>query len=82
MYAIRSYYEMDSIVNKIIEIDNNARQKLENAFNLKSKIISDAELEEDKIKKDILKRVSGRVAKVEEFEKANAEEKIESYNFV
>ena len=68
---------MESIINKILEIDENARKKLENAYTTKSQILYEAEQEEDNIKKDVLNRVSGRVAKVEEFEKTTADEKIE-----
>ena len=68
---------MANIINKILEIDENARHRIEDAYKKKSEILCDAEQQEEDIKNDILKRVAGRVEKVEEFEKSNADEKLE-----
>ena len=67
---------MENIINKILEIDENARKKLENAQSAKSKIMYEAQKEEENIRNEVLERVSGRVSKIEEFEKSTAEEKI------
>lgn len=67
---------MENLINRILEIDENAKKKLEDAYKQKSQIICEAEKQEEKIKEDVFKRVNGRVEKVEEFEKSNADEKL------
>lgn len=71
---------MENIINKIIEIDENARRRLEEACQKKSEILCDAEKQEVAIRNDVLQRVKGRVEKIEEFEKTNADEKLEELN--
>lgn len=67
---------MKNVINKILEIDEYARQELIQAQKKKDKILSDTNDEVSAIRQQVLDRASGRVAKVEEFEKADADEKI------
>ena len=67
---------MENLINRILEIDEDAKKKLDNAYKKKSDILCAAEKQEDQIKEDVLKRVNGRVEKVEEFEQSNADEKL------
>lgn len=68
---------MENVINRIIEIDQHAKQQLLKAAKRKEQILSDAKAEVAAIRQKVLDRASGRVAKVEEFEKTNADEKIE-----
>ena len=68
---------MENVINIILEIEHNARQKLDNAYNKKKEILLSAEQEEENIKHDVLNKACDRMAKVEEFEKSTADEKIE-----
>ena len=67
---------MENLINRILEIDEDAKKKLDNAYKKKSDILCDAEKQEDQIKEDVFKKVNGRVEKVEEFEKSNSDEKL------
>lgn len=69
---------MENIINEILEIDQKAREKLEKAQEQKKTILREAEKAEENIKCDILVRANNRVDKVEEFEKAHCDEKIEA----
>ena len=68
---------MDNLIDRILEIDENAKKKLEEACRRKSEILCDASRQEEEIREDVFKRVHGRVEKVEEYEKSNADEKID-----
>lgn len=67
---------MDNIINKILEIDQEANKKLEIAKNRSKQIISEARLEEEKIKADSLQKAEAKIQKVDDTEKAEAEGKI------
>ncbi len=67
---------MENLINRILEIDESAKKKLDDAYKKKSEILCDAEKQEEQIKEDVLRKVNGRVEKVEEFEKSNADEKL------
>ncbi len=67
---------MEDLINRILEIDENARKRLQKAYDEKAHTINSAEKQEEDIRTEVLKRVDGRLEKVEEFEKASADEKI------
>lgn len=68
---------MDNLINKIIDIDQNARLKLEKAYEQKKSILLDGEKQEEQIKSKVCIKIDDRVIKVEAFEKKEADEKIE-----
>ena len=68
---------MEDLINRILEIDENARKRLQKAYDEKAHTINSAEKQEEDIRTEVLKRVDGRLEKVEEVEKATADEKIE-----
>jgi vacuolar-type H+-ATPase subunit H len=67
---------MDNIVSHILEIDRRAKEKLEAAQDKKAEILKEAQLEEDKIRGEVLNRADARLDEVEKFEKVSADEKI------
>lgn len=71
---------MENLINCILKIDEDARKRLQNAKDTKAQTIMSAEQQEDKIRTEVSKRVDGRLEKVEEFEKQQADEKIEAIN--
>ena len=71
---------LDEVINRILEIDHNAAERLELAHKKKQEILNEAKLEEIKIKENCIKRADNRIAKVEEFEKQEADEKINEIN--
>jgi len=68
---------MGNVIEQIIEIDQNARQKLQDAMEQKSCILLQAHEDEEKIRDDFNERANKRLAIISETEKANADEKIE-----
>ncbi len=67
---------MDNIITHILEIDQRAKDKLEDAHQQKENIINSAKAEEERIQSDMQKKVDERLSKVEECEKADSDEKI------
>ena len=67
---------MENIIDRILEIDQKACKKLDDANSSKSRIIYDAEKETEVIKKDAFEKVSGRIVIIEDSEKSKADEKI------
>lgn len=67
---------MENLINRILKIDEDARKRLESAKESKAQTIVSAERQEEEIRTEVLKRADGRLEKVEEFEKQNADEKI------
>ncbi|MCX7658790.1 MAG: hypothetical protein N2Z57_08950 [Oscillospiraceae bacterium] len=67
---------MDNIINKIIEIDDEACRRVEDAEEKKKQIISQAKIEAAGIKEEHKKRADEKLIKVEECEKSVADEKI------
>lgn len=67
---------MENIIDRILEIDQQACKKLDDANNSKSKIIYDAQQETDVIKKHAFEKISGQIVVFEESEKVKADKKI------
>lgn len=67
---------MENVINQILQIDKNACERLEQAKQEKSKILSEAKLEEIRIREADIKRADDRVEKIDEYEKSIADEKI------
>ena len=71
---------MENIIHDILEIDLEAKKKLDEAIEKKNSIIKDASDKENEIKTSILKRAEERLKKVEDFNKGNADEAIAKIN--
>ena len=68
---------MDEIINKILDIDRQAEERLLQAEKDKMKILNEAKLQEMKIKENCISRADDRIEKVELSEKHGADEQIE-----
>lgn len=68
---------MDEIINKILDIDRQAEERLLQAEKDKMKILNEAKLQEMKIKENCISRADDRIEKVELSEKQGADEQIE-----
>ena len=68
---------MDEIINKILDIDRQAEERLLQAEKDKTKILNEAKLQEMKIKENCISRADDRIEKVELSEKQGADEQIE-----
>lgn len=68
---------MDEIINKILDIDRQAEERLLQAEKDKIKILNEAKLQEMKIKENCILRADDRIEKVELSEKQSADEQIE-----
>ena len=67
---------MENVINRILEIDKDACEKLESAEKQKKQIISDAKSEEVKIRQEYLKNADIKITQVDEQEKQIADQKI------
>ena len=67
---------MENVINKILQIDKEACQRVEQAKQEKIQILSEAKIEETRIKEEHIKRADDRIDKVDEHEKSLADEKI------
>ena len=68
---------MDEIINKILDIDRQAEERLLQAEKDKTKILNEAKLQEMEIKENCILRADDRIEKVESSEKKSADEQIE-----
>ena len=68
---------MDEIINKILDIDRQAEERLLQAEKDKTKILNEAKLQEMEIKENCILRADDRIEKVELSEKQSADEQIE-----
>ncbi len=68
---------MDEIINKILDIDRQAEERLLQAEKDKIKILNEAKLQEMEIKENCILRADDRIEKVESSEKKSADEQIE-----
>ena len=64
---------MDEIINKILDIDRQAEERLLQAEKDKTKILNEAKLQEMEIKENCILRADDRIEKVESSEKKSAE---------
>ncbi len=67
---------MENIITSILEIEQNAQTRLEEARQKKDKIISEAEAEKERIISGKLKEVEERIRKISLDEKNKTDEKI------
>ena len=67
---------MENVVNKIIEIDREADNRLNMALENKKKLIDSACVEAEKIKKKLLDEADARIAEVEAERRAESDSKI------
>ena len=68
---------MENVINRILEIDKEARDRLDEAEKQKKQIFVEAKLEEAKIKEDHIKRADARILEVDATEKKFADEEME-----
>ena len=68
---------MDEIINKILDIDRQAEERLLQAEKDKTKILNEAKLQGMKTKENCTIRADDRIEKVELSEKQSADEQIE-----
>lgn len=73
---------MENIINRILEIDQTARERLQHAEQTKAKIIAAAKEEEAKIIGSVDERVASRISKIDNEEKKRADEKIDEIHRV
>lgn len=67
---------MGNIINKIIEIDKIADERLKNAYKEKDEIIENAKVEAEKIKMSLLNDAEKRIEEIENQNKAEVNMKI------
>ena len=67
---------MENIINSILEIEQNGRERLENAIKERNQIIADAKAEEEKIINSRLEEVDRHLKELEEKEKLSADSQL------
>lgn len=75
-YAEKGDYMENNIIASILEIEQNAQKRLEEAEKKKNQLIADAKAEEEKIINDKIKEIEDNLKKIELEEQKKTDERL------